>query len=388
MKEVLQKLKELQEKLAGIRPALKLVEKQKKIEEMEAESKKENFWNDAKTAGKTMKEVELLKEEVEKVSNLEGRMDELAELLEMVQKEDMEEKPARNASLAGNASRSDASWHSDAGGEIEKEFLQLEKEINELEFKTLLGGEYDRNDAILSIHSGAGGVDAQDWAEMLLRMFLRWAEKNNFKTKIIEESRGQEAGIKSASLEISGNYAYGYLQSEAGTHRLVRLSPFNADNLRQTSFALVEVLPVIEEIKEVVIDPKDLRVDVYRSGGAGGQSVNTTDSAVRITHIPTGIVAACQNERSQLQNKEQAMKILKAKLHQKYLEERENERRKLRGENISAEWGSQIRSYVLHPYKMVKDHRTQFESSNPEAVLEGDLKYFMEAYLKNIKNSV
>ncbi len=360
MKEILQKLKELQEKLAGIWPALKLDEKQKKAEEMEAESKKENFWNDAKTAGKMMKEIELLKEEIEKYAGLEKKTSELMELAEMA-KSPEEEK------------------------EIENEFAELEKEINELEFKTLLGGEYDRNDAILSIHSGAGGVDAQDWAEMLLRMFLRFAEKNNFKAKIIDESRGQEAGIKSASVEISGPYAYGYLQSEAGTHRLVRLSPFNADNLRQTSFALVEILPVIEEIKEVSIDPKDLRIDTYRSSGAGGQHVNMTDSAVRITHIPTGTVAACQNERSQLQNKEQAMKMLKAKLHQKFLEERESERRKLRGENVSAEWGSQIRSYVLHPYKMVKDHRTQFESSNPEAILEGDLKEFMEAYLRNIK---
>lgn len=364
MKEIMQKLKELQEKLAGIRPALKLEEKQKRIEELEVESKKESFWNDAKTAGKTMKEIELLKEEIEKASGLDKKIDELAELSGMVKSP--EEKKEMET-------------------ETERELLLLEKEISELEFKTLLGGEYDRNDAILSIHSGAGGVDAQDWAEMLLRMFLRWAEKNNFKAKMIDESRGQEAGIKSASVEISGPYAYGYLQSEAGTHRLVRLSPFNADNLRQTSFALVEILPVIEEIKEVSIDPKDLRIDTYRSSGAGGQHVNMTDSAVRITHIPTGIVAACQNERSQSQNKEQAMKMLKAKLHQKFLEERESERRKMRGENVSAEWGSQIRSYVLHPYKMVKDHRTQWESSNPEAVLDGELKDFMEAYLRNMK---
>jgi len=361
MKELLRKLEELQKKLANIQPALKLEEKKKRIEELEAESEKENFWNDTKAAGKIMKGIELLKEEIEKVSELEKKIGELAELAEMA-KSPEEEK------------------------EIEVEFSPLEKEINELEFKTLLGGEYDRNDAILSIRSGAGGVDAQDWAEMLLRMFLRWAEKNSFQTKIIDELRGQEAGIKSASVEISGPYAYGYLQSETGTHRLVRLSPFNADNLRQTSFALVEVLPVIEEIKEVSIDPKDLRIDTYRSSGAGGQHVNMTDSAVRITHIPTGIVAACQNERSQMQNKEQAMKMLKAKLHQRFLEEQEKERKKMRGENVSAEWGSQIRSYVLHPYKMVKDHRTQFESSNPEVVLDGELKDFMEAYLKNLKN--
>lgn len=360
MKELLQKLEELEKKLAGFRPALKLEEKQKKAEELEMESKKENFWSDAQQAGKIMQEMESLKKEIEEFFDLENKLKELEELAEIT-KNSEEEK------------------------DIETEFAGLENEINKLELKTLLGEEYDRNDAIISIHSGAGGVDAQDWAEMLLRMFLRFAEKNNFKAKIMDESRGQEAGIKSASIEITGPYAYGYLKSEAGTHRLVRLSPFNADNLRQTSFALVEVLPVIEEIKEVPIDPKDLRIDTYRSSGAGGQHVNMTDSAVRITHIPTGTVAACQNERSQLQNKEQAMKMLKAKLHQKYLEEKEKERKKMRGENVSAEWGSQIRSYVLHPYKMVKDHRTQWESSDPEAVLDGDLKEFMEAYLRNIK---
>jgi peptide chain release factor 2 len=216
-------------------------------------------------------------------------------------------------------------------------------------------------------------------------MYLRWAERHKFKTKILEQSRGQEAGIKSTTLEISGNYAYGNLQGEAGVHRLVRLSPFNSDNLRQTSFALVEVLPVIEEINEVKINQQDLRIDVYRSSGAGGQSVNTTDSAVRITHIPSGIIATCQNERSQLQNKEEALKILKAKLHKKYLEESEREKNKLRGDFVSAEWGSQIRSYVLHPYKLVKDHRSKFETADAENILEGNLDPFINDYLRNIK---
>jgi len=258
----------------------------------------------------------------------------------------------------------------------------LEKTLNDLEFKILLSGKYDRNDAILSIYSGAGGVDAQDWSEMLLRMYLKWAEKNGFKSRLIEETRGEEAGIKSATLEISGAFTFGYLRSESGVHRLVRLSPFNSDNLRQTSFAAVEVLPVIEDIEEVKIDPNDLRIDVYRSSGAGGQSVNTTDSAVRITHIPTGMVASCQNERSQMQNKEQAMKILKAKLHKAHLEKQEEEKKKLRGETKANEWGSQIRSYVLHPYKMVKDHRTKHETTQIEDVLEGELVGFMESYLK------
>lgn len=269
--------------------------------------------------------------------------------------------------------------------EIEKKLNDLEKNLNDLELKTILGGKYDSSDAIISIHSGAGGVDAQDWAEMLLRMYLRFAEKNKFKTKILEQSRGQEAGIKSTTFEVSGLFAYGNLKSEAGVHRLVRLSPFNSANLRQTSFALVEVLPVIEEIEEVKINPADLRVDVYRSSGAGGQGVNTTDSAVRITHLPTNIVVTCQNERSQMQNKEEAMKILKARIHQKYLRETEEEKNKLRGEFISAEWGSQIRSYVIHPYKLVKDHRTKFESTDPESILDGEIKPFIEAYLKNVK---
>lgn len=310
-----------------------------------------------------MRELEELKLEVKTFENLERELDELVEFSGMVETAEDEK-------------------------ELEEKIAGADRRIDELEFKTLLDGEYDHNDAILNIYSGAGGVDAQDWSEMLLRMYLKWGEKNGFKTKLVDETRGQEAGIKSATLEVTGAYAYGYLKSEMGTHRLVRLSPFNSDNLRQTSFAVVEILPIIGEIKEVKINPEDLRVDVYRSSGAGGQSVNTTDSAVRITHIPTGTVAACQNERSQLQNKEQAMRILKAKLHKKYLEKVEAEKRKLRGEQSSAEWGSQIRSYVVHPYKLVKDHRTKWETAQVDEVLSGDLKAVMESYLKYSKSSV
>ena len=331
---------------------------------MEKRSSEAGFWDDSQKASGLMQELEELRREIADLSRIETEIDELLEMAEIIAEESPEAK------------------------EVGEKIIGLEKEIEKLEFKILLGGEYDRNPAIMAIHSGAGGVDAQDWTEMLLRMYLRWAEKNGFKTKIIDEARGQEAGIKSVTLEVSGPYAYGYLKSEAGVHRLVRLSPFNSDNLRQTSFALAEVMPVIEEIKEVAIDPQDLRVDVYRSSGAGGQSVNTTDSAVRITHAPTGIVVTCQNERSQLQNKEQAMKILRAKLHQKYLAEQEVEKQKLRGEYTSAEWGSQIRSYVIHPYKMVKDHRTKHETTDAEGVLDGNLTEFMEAYLKNIKSNV
>jgi peptide chain release factor 2 len=319
-----------------------------------------DFWSDNQSATQVMRELELLKAETASFESLEKELDELVEFSAMIENGEDEK-------------------------ELEGKISEVEKKIDELEFKTLLSGEYDQNDAIVNIYSGAGGVDAQDWSEMLLRMYLKWGEKNGFKLKLVDETRGQEAGIKSATMEVAGAYAYGYLKSEMGTHRLVRLSPFNSDNLRQTSFAAVEILPVIGEMKEVKINPEDLRVDVYRSSGAGGQSVNTTDSAVRITHIPTGTVAACQNERSQLQNKDQALKILKAKLHKKYLEEVEAEKRKLRGEQSSAEWGSQIRSYVIHPYKLVKDHRTKWETANVDDVLAGELKEFMESYLKYLK---
>ena len=319
----------------------------------------EGFWNDNQKAAKISQELEFLKNEVATLENIEKKVSELSELIELFEVPENEEKK-----------------------QIEKQFIEIKKEFDTLEFKSLLGGQYDQSDVILAIRSGAGGVDAQDWAQMLERMYLKWSEKNGFKSAVVEETRGAEAGIKSVTIEISGSYAYGYLQSEAGVHRLVRLSPFNSDNLRQTSFAIVEVLPVIEEIAEVVISQQDLVIDTYRASGAGGQHVNTTDSAVRITHTPTNIVVTCQSERSQLQNKEQAMKVLKARIHQRYLEEKKEEQEKLRGEYKSAEWGSQIRSYVIHPYKMVKDHRTKFETSDAEKVFEGDLQGFMESFLR------
>jgi peptide chain release factor 2 len=340
-----------------------LTQKKQKILELEDQSRAVDFWSDNQKASSVMKELEDLTLEMETFEILEKDLSDIVEFSGMTETAEDE-------------------------NELEKKISETGKKFDELEFKTLLNGEYDTNCAILNIYSGAGGVDAQDWAEMLLRMYLRWGEKNNFKIKLVDETRGQEAGIKSATLEVGGRFAYGYLKSEIGTHRLVRLSPFNSDNLRQTSFAVVEVLPIIAEIKEVKINQEDLRVDVYRSSGAGGQSVNTTDSAVRITHLPTEIMASCQNERSQLQNKEQALKILKAKLHKKYIDECEAEKRKLRGEKSSAEWGSQIRSYVIHPYKLVKDHRTKLETVQVDEVLMGNLKDFMESYLKYLKSSI
>lgn len=338
---------------------------------MEKKSDTEGFWDDSQKAGKIMQELEELRGEIKMLSDVETEIDETKELSEIISAEYVAEASSAKATAAKKEKE-----------DLEIKISEIEKNLNKLEFKLLFSGEYDRKDAILSIHSGAGGVDAQDWAEMLMRMYLKWAEKNNFKAGIVDESRGQEAGIKSATIEISGPYAYGNLRSEAGVHRLVRLSPFNSDNLRQTSFALVEVMPIVEDIKEVAINPQDIRVDVFRSSGAGGQSVNTTDSAVRITHIPTNIVVSCQNERSQMQNKEQAMKILKARLHKKYLEDQEMEKAKLRGASVSAEWGSQIRSYVVHPYKLVKDHRTKHETANAEAVLEGNINEFIQHFLE------
>ncbi len=250
------------------------------------------------------------------------------------------------------------------------------------EFQVLLSGQYDERNAIVSIHAGAGGVDAQDWAEMLRRMILRYCEKKEFNVEMVAESRGEEAGIKSSTFRVIGRYAYGMLQSEGGVHRLVRQSPFNSDALRQTSFALVEVIPEIEDPKEIAVDPEDLRVDTFRSSGAGGQKVNKTSSAVRLTHIPSKLVVECQTERSQYQNKETALKILQAKILALQQRQAEEERLKARGQHVSAGWGNQIRSYVLHPYKMVKDHRTEYEEKAPDRVLGGELTGFVESFLK------
>jgi len=260
---------------------------------------------------------------------------------------------------------------------------ESQDQLHQLELKATLAGPYDQNNVLISLHAGAGGTEAQDWAEMLLRMFERFSDRRGFKYQILEISSGEEAGIKSVTIKISGPYAFGYLKSEAGVHRLVRLSPFDADKARHTSFSLVEVIPEIEQSSEIQINEKDLKIDVYRSSGHGGQSVNTTDSAVRITHIPTGIVVACQNERSQLQNKATAIKILQSRLLALKLKEQKEQESKLRGEHLSAGWGNQIRSYVLHPYKQVKDHRTGFTSTNPEEILNGNLDGFIESYLKS-----
>lgn len=314
-----------------------------------------SIWSDPETAQRTSKQASVLKNQVDPWVNLLSQADELAELCELG---DETLEP-----------------------EMHQQLQTLEDEYNARRKELLFSGKYDKYTAIVKLSAGAGGTDAQDWCEMLERMYLRWAEKADMKIELIERSAGDEAGIKSATYTISGSYAYGKLQSEHGVHRLVRLSPFNADNLRQTSFALVEIMPEIDTPDEVNVDDKDLKIDVYRAGGHGGQSVNTTDSAVRITHLPTGIVVAIQNERSQLQNKETALKILRGRLVQLQLEQHAESLADLRA-GESASWGTQIRNYVLHPYTLVKDTRTKYEEHDAQAVLDGKLDGFIDAYLQ------
>jgi peptide chain release factor 2 len=309
-------------------------------------------------------------------------MKKIAALREVV--DDWNKLSQRVAYLLELAQLNDESLRSDITTDLD----EIEKDLELREFDVLLSGKYDRNNALLAIHSGAGGVDAQDWTQMLERMYLRWAEDRGFRTEILDLSEGEEAGIKSVTIAIEGDYAYGYLRPEKGVHRLVRLSPFDAAHRRHTSFALVEVLPEVEDDSDIVISPDDIRIDNYRASGAGGQNVQKNATAVRITHIPTGIVVTCQNERSQTQNRENAMRVLRSRLAEIKEEEHVAALTELRGEYKKAEWGSQIRSYVLHPYQMVKDHRTDYEVGNAQGVLNGDLDGFIEAYLRsNLSNA-
>ncbi len=308
-----------------------------------------------------MQRLSALRSRVDTWRALERRASDAAELLEMAIEEEDE-------SLAPEATR-----------EIEA----IENQLESLEFELHLAGEYDRRNAILAIHAGAGGTDAQDWADMLLRMYIRWGERRGFNVDVLDVTEGEEAGIKSATVEFKGDYAYGYLKSERGVHRLVRLSPYSAAGSRETSFAKVEVLPEVEASGEVEINPDDLRIDVFRASGHGGQNVQKNATAIRITHHPTGIVVSCQNERSQGRNRESAMKVLEARLLELELIRQEEEKARLKGKHVDMAWGNQIRSYVLHPYKMVKDHRSDYETSDPAAVLDGDLDPFIQAYLKS-----
>jgi peptide chain release factor 2 len=300
------------------------------------------------------------REQVETWRGLQAKVSELSDLLELAEAE------------------ADEATAADVSAEVEA----LTARVDRLELSLALSGEYDRRGAILAIHAGAGGTDSQDWAEMLLRMYLRWAEGHGYQARVLDMTVGEEAGIKSATAEVAGRNAYGYLRAERGVHRLVRLSPFDFAHARHTSFALVEVMPEVEDVAEVTIDPDDLRIDVFRASGHGGQHVQKNATAVRITHLPSGIVVSCQNERSQYRNKDIAMKVLQARLLERELERHAEEKSRLKGEHVSAAWGNQIRSYVLHPYKMVKDHRTGYETSDAEAVLDGELDEFLRAYQK------
>jgi peptide chain release factor 2 len=337
-----------------------LGKKKEKLDQLIEKSKSEKFWGDNRTAQSIMRNISDIQDVIELWNSITKKT---KDLLDLVQS-------------------GDESFHDEIAVEIE----HLEIQLDDLELTTLLSGPYDKGNALLSINAGAGGTDAQDWAEMLMRMYLRWAEKNKYSTEILTKSDGEEAGIKSITLLVEGKYAYGYLRAEKGVHRLVRLSPFDATHRRHTSFVQVEVLPeVASEDPSVTINPDDIVIDIYKSSGAGGQNVQKNATAIRITHTPSGIVVSCQNERSQLQNRENALKVLRGRLYETKLIEQEKQLNKLRGEYQKTEWGSQIRSYILHPYQLVKDHRTDHEVGNANSVLDGDIGEFIQSYLHSIK---
>ena len=331
------------------------------LSQLEKDSEHPDFWNDSTTAQRAMKTLSSLRESVEGWRAFNQRLADLTDLAQM------DDESLR--------------------AELETEIASLEADLEKRSFTAMLSGRYDEDSALLAIHAGAGGTDSQDWAAMLQRMYLRWAERRGFETEILDLTEGEEAGTKSITIAVNGRYAYGYLRSEKGVHRLVRLSPFDAAHRRHTSFALVEILPQDPmDSAEIEINPNDIKMDVFRSSGAGGQNVQKNATAVRLTHLPTGIVVTCQNERSQLQNRENAMRVLRGRLLAMKQAEKDQEIAVLRGEYTKAEWGSQIRSYVLHPYQMVKDHRTEYETGNTQSVLDGDLDNFMEAYLRANSN--
>ena len=334
--------------------------KEKELKELESKTTENDFWNDTDNSSKVLKQINSLKSKVEGFKKLNNELNNLLEMSELLQVEEDEE----------------------LAKELLKSTYTLEKDIEKLEITTLLSGKYDNNNAILTIHPGAGGTEAQDWAEMLYRMYTRWANANGYEVKELDYLEGDEAGLKSVTFSVNGDYAYGYLKGEMGVHRLVRISPFDAGGRRHTSFASVEVLPEITDDIELYINPDDIKMDVYRASGAGGQHINKTSSAVRLTHIPTGIIVACQTERSQFQNRDTAMKMLKSKLLNLKEKEQKDTIDELKGIQMDIAWGSQIRSYVFCPYTLVKDHRTNYEVGNVQAVMDGDLNGFIDSYLK------
>src|SRR5947209_274951 len=343
-----------------------MANKKTQIDKLEAESIREDLWSDNRKAQPLMQQLNALREEVTTWENIAAQLDDLLGMAQLLEEEPDQEMQA----------------------EVAQEIATIEQEVEKLQFALMLNGEHDERNAILSIHAGSGGVDAQDWAEMLLRMYLRWAERHKFRTEIYDYSEGDEAGVKSVTVEITGRYAYGYLRSEIGTHRLIRLSPFDAAHRRHTSFAKIEVMPDIEDTIEITVRPEDIEIDTYRSTGAGGQHVNKTDSAVRMRHIPSGIVVTCQNERSQIQNREVALKLLKARLYEREEKRQEEEAAKLKGEHVQADIGTQIRSVTLHTYNIVKDHRTNYEAGDTMGYLGGNVDPFIFAYLQMMAGGV
>ncbi|MFZ3070347.1 MAG: peptide chain release factor 2 [Anaerolineaceae bacterium] len=356
MSELSDRIEALEIQCHSLQEHLDLAEKQQELQHLQSQTEAADFWNSPESAQVVMKKISDLSSTIEEWQGIAAEIADLKSLLEL-----------DDGSLTT---------------EIEGHVQELESRLSQKGTELLLSGKYDHGNAILAIHAGAGGTDSQDWAAMLERMYLRWAERENYKTEILDRTMGEEAGIKSVTISVEGNLAYGYLESEKGVHRLVRLSPFDAAHRRHTSFALVEVLPELEDNEEVVIRPEEIVIEVYKSSGAGGQNVQKNMTAVRITHLATGLVVTCQNERSQTQNRENALKVLRSRLFELNQEAHNEVVAELKGEFKKVEWGSQIRSYVLHPYQMVKDHRTEYETANTQAVLDGDIDGFIEAYLK------
>ncbi|MGG1398791.1 peptide chain release factor 2 [Bacillus salipaludis] len=359
--EIRNELEKTAKRLADFRGSLDLENKEARIAELDDQMLQPDFWNDQQAAQVVISEANGLKDQVNEFTDLNETYENLELTYELVKEE------------------SDAELQA----ELEEELGQLTERLNQFELQLLLSEEYDKNNAILELHPGAGGTESQDWGSMLLRMYTRWAEKKGFKVETLDYLPGDEAGIKSVTLAIKGHNAYGYLKAEKGVHRLVRISPFDSSGRRHTSFVSCEVMPEFNDEIQIDIRTEDLKIDTYRASGAGGQHINTTDSAVRITHVPTGVVVTCQTERSQIKNRESAMKMLKAKLYQREIEQQEKELLEIRGEQKEIGWGSQIRSYVFHPYSMVKDHRTSTESGNVQAVMDGEIDPFIDAYLRS-----
>jgi len=355
-----QQLEKLAKEVIDVYDAMKIDDLKKEVADLTEQQHAEGFWNDVDKAQEVSRKITADTRRIKKVEDLQKRVDDAEGLLDLIEEMDDE---------------------SEVEGAL-KEVSEIADSVSQIQIEALLSGKYDGNNAILTLHAGAGGTEAQDWAEMLYRMYTRYAERQGYQVKVIDRLDGDEAGIKSITFQVNGEYAYGYLHAEMGVHRLVRISPFDANKRRHTSFASLEVMPEITDADQVTVNPDEIRVDTYRSGGAGGQHINKTDSAVRITHIPTGIVVQCQNERSQIQNRETAMKMLLGKLTELRERERLEEAQNIKGELKKIEWGSQIRSYVFCPYTLVKDHRTNYENTNVAAVMDGEIGDFIIEYLK------